>query len=687
MNAPFYMEIGCEEIPARTMARALDDLGYRLAELLKDRRLHYDRIDVFGSARRFVIHIPHLAERQEARTELTLGPPTRAAYKDGLPTAALDGFARKAGVPVDRLKVFTTDKGEYVGYETFVEGEATTEILAAGVPSILRSMTFPKMMTWSDRETRFSRPVRWIIARFGERVVPIRAFGVEAGVVTDGHRILGGSAIPVDTFEDYVERLRANFVIVSQQERQEKIEGELQRYAAELHAHVVMDDRLLQEVVFINEYPTVLLGTFEARFLDLPREILITVMKEHQKYFALESRDHQSLLPRFLAVINTAGDPRGFIRKGHERVLRARLSDALFFWNMDGKHTLEERRPLLKTILFQDRLGSYADKVKRVAKLARLVNRATRVRVPSHVLDKAVAWSKCDLTTDMVREFTDLQGIVGGLYARREGAADDIWRAIYDQYRPQSLEDNSPSTRAGAVLSIADRLDTVSGCFSLGLIPTGSEDPLGLRRQVQGIVKILLDQDLPFAFRSVARAAFKMTDERFAQLENFYVDRLRFILGQMGFAYDEINAVIAAGSDDPADVLKRIRAVRDVRQSADFAAISAAFKRIQNILRQADSRGEVLSGEISQEGMEAEEHALFEWVDAAEASTHKWNRKADYRKTLECIAGARPVVDRFFDKIMVMHQDDAIRRRRLTLLGRLSKVFSELADISEMVTP
>ena len=677
MPSEFYMEIGCEEIPARTMARSLNDLRDRVEKLLQEEKLAYDRVEAIGSARRFVVRVPTLAERQESRNERIMGPPASIAFKDGQPAPPLVGFAKKNNVAVEALQKFTTDKGEYYGIESTIEGGAATDILAKGLPAIVRAMTFPKMMIWMDPSMRFSRPLRWIISRFGDQRIPMELFGVHSAGYSEGHRILGSGRVEVGSYSDFVGKLEKNFVIVSQEERRQKIERELNDEVARLDGRIIGDEKLLEEVVYINEYPTIVRGRFEERFLELPREILITVMKEHQKYFAVED-EHGKLLPYFLAVMNTAGDAKGLIRKGHERVLRARLTDAMFFWEVDRKQTLEDRRPRLKSIVFQEKLGTYADKVKRVARLSRKINTLTKAKVDKAALETAVQWSKSDLTADMVREFTDLQGIVGGLYAKHDGASEDVWRAIYDQYKPQSMDDRSPDTKSGAVLSISDKLDTVLGCFSVGLIPTGSEDPLGLRRAMQGVIKILLDHKLPFSMVKAAGDAFT------PQLRQFYEDRLRFILSQRGFAYDEINAVTAIGCDDPSETLDRATAIQKIRSSADFEAVSMAFKRIKNILKQAEQAGPV-TGEISSDGLEPAEADLAAFLQGAQLKIEKLERGRKYFKILETMAGGRPVIDQFFEKIMVMHQDLSVRKRRLLLLGSLFATFSRVADISEIV--
>ncbi len=680
----FLLEIGCEEIPARAMRRALDDLKQRFETLLDEEKLAHAGVETLGSARRLVVRVVGLAEGQETRTETKLGPPKAIAFQEGKPSKALEGFARKSGVAVDTLDVIETERGEYMGFEARIEGKTASEVLTAGIPAVVGSLTFPKMMYWTHDRQRFARPIRWVLALLGGSTVPLELFGVGSGSATDGHRILGRRSIAVDSFDDYVRKLENNFVLVSEKSRKQKVEAELTEAASRLDARLVSDQRLLEEVVYINEYPTVIVGRFEERFLEVPREVLISVMREHQKYFALETSEG-SLLPYFLAVMNTNEDRRGLIRVGHERVLRARLSDALFFWEVDAKQTLEQRTAGLKSIVFQKELGTYAEKVDRMRALAGPVRQLTGSVVPSDVLDTALRWAKSDLTTDLVGEFPGLQGVVGGLYARREGAPEELWRAIYDQYKPQSLEDRSPDTPTGVVVSLTDSLDTVIGCFSVGLIPTGSADPLGLRRQTQGIIKTLLDHGLPFSLEGVLASDSRLEGERANAVRAFWEDRLRYILGRRGFAYDEISAVLATSSDSPSDVLARVEALHDVRQSPDLVAIATAFKRIKNILKQSEKRGQAILGDVEGDDLEPAEEVLASALRNLEPQVAAWTREGEYGKILEQMADLRAPVDEFFDKIMVMHEDASVRMRRLVLLKNLFETFLQVADISEVV--
>ncbi len=684
MSNEFLLEVGCEEIPARSMGPVLEELKQKFEDLLERSKLTFGNVDTLGSARRLVVHVKDLADCQKTETVTTLGPPQKIAFEDGHPSRALEGFAKKSGVSVDVLEVFETERGKYMGFRSDVRGKPTAEILSEAIPDLIRSLKFQKTMFWMESNQRFARPIRWVLALHDSTVLPVELYGIQSGSETAGHRIIGDQSITVTGFADYLEKLKENGVLVSQTSRQEKVEAELASAAKKLSGQIIVDDELLQEVVYINEYPTVIAGRFEERFLVLPREVLITVMREHQKYFALQSTEGV-LLPNFLAVINTRGDRKGMIRKGHERVLGARLSDALFFWEVDGKQTLEARSQSLDSIVFHKALGTYKDKVDRMVSLAASVNRLTGAGVDPDVLNRIVRWSKADLTTDLVGEFPGLQGIVGGLYAHREGASEEISSAIYDQYRPQGLDDHSPRRGAGTVLALADRLDTVLGCFSVGLMPTGSEDPLGLRRHTQGIIKILLDHRLGFSLRAAIEGDGRITGDAADAFYAFYADRMRHILGRMGFAYDEINAVLATDSDSPTNVLNCVEALHAVRERPDFLAIAAAFKRIKNILKQSDDSGASLESKADALVLEPEESMLAERIDEIEPQVLKWAQAGEYAQALEAMAALRSIVDNFFDKILVMHEDTAIRGRRIRLLKRLFDTFLQVADISEVV--
>ena len=684
MNKEFLLEVGCEEIPARSMGPVLGELKQKFEALLVESKLSFGSVETLGSARRLVVHVDDLADRQETENVRTLGPPEKIAFKEGRPSPALEGFAKKSGVGVDSLRVFETDRGKYMGFEREVQGKPTKDVLSQKIPELVRSLGFHKTMYWNESGERFARPIRWVVALHGSALVPLELYGVGAGSVSAGHRIIGSQQVLVGSFDDYMTQLEEHGVLVSQTTRRKKVVDELGAAAAGLNGRIVPDEKLLEEVIYINEYPTVIAGAFEAGFLNLPAEVLITVMREHQKYFALENEEGD-LLPNFLAVINTRGDSKGLIRKGHERVLRARLSDALFFWDVDSRRTLEERVSSLDSIVFHKALGTYKEKVDRMVFLAQSVNRITKSGVEDGVLKRVVRWAKTDLTTDLVGEFPDLQGVVGGLYAHREGASKEVSEAIYDQYRPRSLSEDSPRSAPGIVLALTDKLDTVFGCFSVGLIPTGSEDPLSLRRHTQGVIKILLDHGLAFSLSAAMEADSRLEADAAAAVRSFYEDRIRHILDRRGFAYDEVNAVLATDSDNPTNVLGRVQAVHSIRQSPDFLALASAFKRIKNILKQSGGEPARPKAPADKTEMEPEELALAERVDEIQPKVQAWAQAAEYSSALEAMASMRSQVDDFFDKILVMHDDAAIRDRRINLLKSLFDTFLQVADISEVV--
>ncbi len=650
---PFLLEIGVEEIPDWMIAGALESLRALFQELLAARNLAEGvTLALDATPRRLVLRAKGLSDRQRDSEELLLGPAKSAA------PAAIEGFARKLGVSAGDLGVEAGPKGDRVSFRKKVAGRPASEILAEALPGLILKIYFPKTMFWTvPTGPRFIRPIRWIVALLGETVVPFELAGVHSGNRTSGHRKLGKAGVPV-TFENYEQTLRDNFVILSADERRDKIR-------AEITARVKPDPALLETLVYITEYPTVISGSFDRSYLTLPAEVLVTVMKQHQKYFSVED-EAGALAPRFLAVMNSSGDPDGLVRSGNERVLRARFNDARFFWDADQKATLAARVPSLANVTFQAKLGSYLDKTKRVVELAgQLGGDADAVR--------AAELAKCDLTAELVKEFTELQGVVGGLYARAQGENETVARAIYDQYKPASMEDSIPRDRAGQILSIADKLDTLRGCFSIGLIPTGSRDPFALRRAAQGIVKILVEAKL-----SLPVAAILKED---AQLAEFFVDRVRYYFKEIrGFKYDEVNAVLASGWDDPVSVESRLAAVQAVRPTANFEPLAASFKRIQNILKQADFKGGVaIDPALLEPGAEADLYAEFTKVRVTVA-------KQAHGPALETIASLRPAVDRFFDKVLVNAADAGVRRNRLSLLHQLLSEFSTIADFSEIVT-
>jgi len=700
--ADFLLEIGCEEIPAQMVARAAEELKVILEKHLGAHGLLEGRVEAFGAPRRLVACSRGLRLRQADVTREILGPSKAVAYDAvGRPTRAAESFAAKHAVPVSKLTIVSTPRGEYVAARQLVRGKAATEILRELLPQAIQEISWPRSMYWiTVGGPHFIRPIRWIVALLGGKTVPFTLAGVASGAHTEGHRSLGKARIQVRGSQDYQAKLRRNFVLVRPEARQQKIKRELEAQPARRGLRVHDDPALVALVTYLNEYPSVVWGDFDASFLELPEEILITVMRDHQKYFGVERRDG-ALAPHFLAVINLDRDLSGQVRAGHERVLRARFTDARFFWETDQKCRLADNLKRLARVTYESRLGSYADKVERMRWLGRWL--ATQwfdagihqADVPA--VDRAAELAKCDLVTEMVRELPELQGIVGGLYARAQGEPEEVAWAIYDHYRPAAPDDSIPRNLTGCGVSLADKLDSLTGCFALGLVPTGSSDPFGLRRAALAVVKILLERKLPLSLSAASAAASKALAEhppRLAvsaaaqkQLLEFLLDRARYVLEQRyGYAYDELNAVLAAGADDLVDVARRLEALKAIRGTKNFAPLAVAFKRIRKILEKAGPpetwKHSAVTPELFSEEAERQLYARAQRA-AQEAGAHK--RAGRYREALLEIAGLRPPVDRFFDDVLVMTEDELVRGNRLTMLAELLREFSTIADFSEVV--
>jgi glycyl-tRNA synthetase beta chain len=634
---------------------ALENLRALFEETLAKVGVTARSVRVDGTPRRLVLRAEGLPERQADSEELVTGPPKAAS------AAAVAGFAKKQGIAAEALTLQSTGKGEYYCFTKKTVGRALGEILVEALPSVILKIYFPKTMYWTGKTgPRFIRPIRWIVTLLGSEIVSFELAGVKSGEASSGHRILGSPRMPV-AIENYEQTLGANYVILSADARREKIRAEISK----LHAHPRPDKALEDTLVYLTEYPTAILGSFDPQFLALPKEVLIMVMKHHQKYFSVED-GKGNLAPHFIAVMNTSADPDGLVRRGNERVLRARFNDASFFWHFDQRKRLAERVADLAHVTFQAKLGSYLAKTDRVVELVRQIG-------GDEYAVRAAQLAKCDLTTELVKEFTELQGVIGGLYARAQGEPEPVALAIYDHYKPVSMEDSIPATRAGQLVSLADKIDTLRGCFAIGMIPTGSRDPFALRRAAQGAVKILVEGKLALSLSELLN--------KDPLLQEFVLDRVRFYFKEIrGFKYDEVNAVLASGWDDLVDVEKRLLAVQSVRPTENFEPLAASFKRIQNILRQAQfSGGGSVETRLLEAGPEADLYADFERV-RREASG------LEYQGALETIASLRPKVDLFFDKILVNAPDPDVRRNRLALLDAILNGFSTIADFSEIVT-
>ncbi|HEY5055005.1 MAG TPA: glycine--tRNA ligase subunit beta [Acidobacteriaceae bacterium] len=726
----FLFEIGLEEVPARMIAGAEKELRERVVAMLRRESLlskdDEGSAKSFSTPRRLAVYVPNVFEKQSDSYAKVLGPAEKIAFKDGQPTAAAEAFARKNGLTVAELKIESTPKGNYLLAETAQKGRAAAEVIAEELPKELAAIYWAKNMVWrAGRPERFVRPVRWLVCLLGNDIVPVSFGGKTAGRETRGHRVLHGEEpVLIVAPGEYEPALLTAKVMADVEARRHKIRKALDhvtRAGGAGSSGTALrwreDHGLVDTVTHLTEWPSVVMGGFEPEFLALPEEVLVTVMRDHQKYFAIEQgtgnreqgearaqgtgnteQNQTKLAAHFLTVLNTETDAAGesVIRHGNEKVLRARFTDAKFFWEFDQRVPLTERVALLEKVTFQKELGSYAAKSERVRAVAKkLADKAGNreqgtgnVKVDTAALDQAVRLAKTDLTTDMVKEFTELQGEVGGLYARAQGHAEAVAAAIYDQYRPAGMDDRIPRTVEGQLLAISDKADTIAGMFGLGLEPTGSKDPFALRRAANGIVKILAEGGLPLTLGDVADAATEKEETR-RKMEVFFAERLEFYLREArAQAYDVVKAVLAVGANDVRDAVARAEAVTAVRGSADFAAVSAAFKRMKNILAQAEEKGIKLEhGHVH--AVSDVQAAQKQLADAAEKLGRQFKALAgrhEYVPAMELIAGLRTPVDAFFDQVMVMDPDPQVRNARLVLLQGLVETFSKIADFSEIVT-
>ncbi len=695
------LEVGSEEIPAGMLPKAEEDLRANLGKLLAaENLLDGVTLETFSAPRRLVAYVRGLREKQADVVNEVTGPPKSVAYDAvGEPTRAALSFAEKQGLSLKDLYILKNPKGEYLAAKQVKRGRTAEQILTEMLPRVIHDLSWPRSMTWTGIDgARFIRPIRWIVAVVNGKPLKFSFAGVTAGDTTLGHRFLGKGPLPVKNFADYEKKLKANGVIVRPAERGEKISKELAAHAKRAGYRIHEDAELQKLVTYLNECPSVLEGDFDPAFLALPDEILITVMRGHQKYFAVEKRGGE-VAPHFLAVINIPKDPKGLVRAGHERVLRARLADAQFFWEADQKCRLADYLPKLERVTYESRLGSYRDKVERVRAIARWLTEQwfNSGLLQAHVAeaDRAAELSKCDLATEMVREFTELQGIVGGLYARAQGESDDVADAIYDHYRPVGLEDPIPRNLTGCAVALGDKLDSIVGCFAVGLVPTGSSDPYALRRAALGIVKIILERKIPVSLSLAVGAAAKalltnppkkgVTPEQETQVLDFLLDRAKFVLREREkFSYDEVNAVFRAGVDDLVDAHKRLIALKAIRKSKNFEPLAVSFKRIRNILEKSNFKKEeavAIQTDLFESGAERE---LFAAVRAAASKVQAEKRAGKYQEALEVVSGLRKAVDDFFEQVMVMAENEAVRKNRLALLSEILREFTTIADFSEL---
>ncbi|HYN41695.1 MAG TPA: glycine--tRNA ligase subunit beta [Thermoanaerobaculia bacterium] len=686
--AEFLLEILAEEIPASVLSQARNDLLRGLAEALAAERIEGTFFS-HSTSRRLVLFSLDLPEMQDDHEVEAVGPSVKVAFDaEGRPTRAAEGFARGQGVAVEALRVVSTPKGEYVSVRKVVEGRYTSEILADAIPVVIAKMSFPRMMRWGDGRNSWIRPVHSVVCLIDGLVVPFSLFGVETGRTTFGHRTLAPGRIVVVGVDDYLAKLRAAFVETDYGIRRRVLVEKAEALAAEVGCSAVDDEALLDTLAHLVEWPGLIRGSFDPAYLELPEEILVTAMREHQK--VLPTRDAAgALAPHFFAVADHVGDPKGHIARGNEWVLNARFADARFFWDDDGRIPLEERVPRLARLSFQEKLGDTLRKTERVEALAERLAVASGLGDLVPEATRAARLARADLVTDMVREFPDLQGVVGGLYAQRDGEAESVWQAVYDHYLPAGADDALPRDEVGRIVALADRLDTLAGFFALGLVPTGSRDPYALRRAALGVVRILLEGgirlDLPTAIaaaRGLHEVQGATAEEVAATLHPFLLERLRFLLERRGFKHDEIESVLTTDCPDVTDAAERVVAVAAVRKQPDFGSLAASFKRVQNILAQA---GAPAGGELDPALMSDDsERQLASDFYQARGILDELIVARRYEEALSVMASLGPCLDRFFTDVMVLVEDEAVRANRLSLLAAMRDQFFRVARLSDI---
>lgn len=685
MNKELFLEIGTEEIPAGFLPKAMADMAQLLKKELDHARLSYGELTSMATPRRLVIAVAGLPSLQPDAEITAMGPAKNIAFTpDGKPSKAAEGFARGQGVAVESLKVIATDKGEYVAAVRQETGRPTHELLGDILPRLIGAIPFKKSMRWGDHDVRFARPIHWIVALFDGVVVPF-AFGpIQSGTISRGHRFMGNTTFPVSDLKHYREECERHFVIPDPEKRKEIIRREIHRTATSAGGHLLPDEGLLDEVTYLGEYPSVVHGTFPADFLKVPKEVLITSMRSHQRYFSVVDGEGK-LLPVFITVNNTLTDDPSVVVKGNERVLRARLSDARFFFDEDQKVRLDERVDALKAVVYQQKLGTSYEKMERFRalseQLAEQLNPELRTKV-----SRAAYLCKADLVSGMVCEFPEVQGIMGREYALLQGEDPAVARAIAEHYLPTQAGGDLPSDDLGAFISIADKLDTICGCFGVGLIPTGSADPYALRRSALGIINIILDREYRLSLSMLLDQALQLLSAKLTRpVAEVKADVLEFIRGRFvnlqadQHSTDLVDAAVAAGYDDLLDAVSRLRSLAAFKARPDFGELAVTFKRVGNIVKEGVDCA--VDPALFQDGAEG---ALLTALTDVEKRVTAAVAGRDYVAALTEIATLRGPVDSFFDKVMVMAEDEKVRTNRLALLTRISRLFGGVADFGRI---
>lgn len=688
MGKELLLEIGTEEIPAAFLPKALRDLETITRTELAANRIRHGEIRTMGTPRRLFVSADGLAERQEDQVIEKLGPAFRVAFdQQGNPSAAAVGFAKGQNLGIAELEKVVTDKGEYLCARKKITGEATETLLPAILTKIITTIPFRKSMRWSDQEFRFARPIHWILALFDGRVVPFEIANVPSGNTSRGHRFLCPDPFSVGSLEEYRTKMRDRYVIVDPAERKEIIREETRRAAADVGGHALPSEELLETVTFLTEYPTVVCGNFDPEFLGLPQEVLITTMISHQKYFPVID-EKGALLPHFITINNTPARDPSVVQRGNEKVIRARLSDARFFFEADSKVPLERRVADLQKVVFHTLLGTSHDKVMRFRRLAAWIAARIDPKLADRV-DRAALLAKADLDTQMVGEFAELQGIMGREYALLAGEDPVVAKAIYEHYLPTAAGGDLPETDEGAVVSIADKTDSICGFFGVELIPTGTADPYALRRQALGVISTILAKRYPVSLGALIDEALailapllkRSAGETKTAILEFFKGRFENRLVSQGHPYDVVDAILATGIDSLVAADDKIRAMTEFKSHPDFQPLAIAFKRVVNITR-GFKEGAVDPALLS----EPEEKELHDAFMKIRETVFSLISEGDYPAVLKELARLRKPVDAFFEAVLVMAEEEQIRFNRLSLLAEISTLFHDVADFSRIVT-
>ncbi|MCP9442971.1 MAG: glycine--tRNA ligase subunit beta [Nitrospira sp.] len=696
------IEVGVEELPSQFIAPALAAMKESSERLLKDQRLAFRAIRMMGTPRRLTMVVEGLAVRQAGVVKETMGPPKAAAFDQaGQPTRAAIGFASTHGVPVQNLEVRRTPKGEYLFAVKHEAGQPASSVLLRVLPNLVTGLAFPKSMKWNESGVRFARPIRWLLAIYGGAVLPFDVAGVTASNQTTGHRVVGGGKwIRVKDAASYEVLMERYGVIVDPQRRRHLIQQQIDEICRKTGFELNEDEMLLDQAVYSTELPTVLIGSFKEIYLDVPEEILMTSMKEHQGFFSLRRKETGKLAPHFIAVVNTRVTDMSLIRTGNERVLEARLADAKFFFDEDRKVRLSERIPKLSGVTFHQKLGTMAQKQERVKHLAGFIagHLSSGHNDLLSICERAASLAKADLVTGIVGEFPELQGIMGGVYALHDGEPPEVARAIREQYLPKGIEGEAPRTLAGQVLALADRLDSIAAFFHVGLVPTGSEDPFALRRQATAVVRIILEANLQADLATfVKRARQLVSDDGFkglADSESHGVSRIiEFILERVRHycrvAYllrdDVVEAVLKSLGDRPldlVDLVRKMKALEAVTRKPEFDALLIGFKRAHRLVEKEQWIREAVDPSRFQHAAESD---LYRAVTDARTHIKESIAAGRYDRTLDALTGLKPSIDEFFSAVMVNVDDPAVRRNRLSLLKDVDELFASFADFSQIV--